>query len=293
MASVWHSHGNIEYLYAVLESEARTAAGAALGLDPGLGFIHNDAAARDSLACDLMEPVRPEIDAWVLDWITRDPLKREWFFEQRDGKCRLMGSFATRLAETAPMWARAVAPIAEWVARQLWTRRRDSRETGPATRLTQSRKREAKGIAWPRETKPVAQPYSVCQTCGKAIKTGRKFCSACAVPVATERILEVAEAGHTAGRAASQTTEAQARRASTQQRHALAKSAWVPSSQPAWLTVETYQRQILPRLTAFSNSTIASALSISKPYASAIRAGKRRAHPRHWQALARLVRIVG
>src|ERR1019366_1555371 len=38
----------LNYLYAVLESEARLAA-AALGLDPGLGFIHLDTPARDSL----------------------------------------------------------------------------------------------------------------------------------------------------------------------------------------------------------------------------------------------------
>ena len=69
----------LNYVYAVLESEARLAA-VALGLDPGLGFIHMDAPARDSLACDLMEPVRPEVDAWVLDWITREPLKRELAF---------------------------------------------------------------------------------------------------------------------------------------------------------------------------------------------------------------------
>jgi len=99
----------LNYLYSLLESEARLAA-AALGLDPGLGFIHLDTPARDSLACDLMEPIRPEIDAWVLGWITREPLRREWFFEQHDGTCRLMGSFAVRLSETAPTWGRAVAP---------------------------------------------------------------------------------------------------------------------------------------------------------------------------------------
>ena len=48
----------LNYLYAVLESEARLAA-AALGLDPGLGMVHVDTKARDSLACDLMEPIRP------------------------------------------------------------------------------------------------------------------------------------------------------------------------------------------------------------------------------------------
>ena len=75
----------LNYLYSVLESEARLAI-SALGLDPGLGFLHFDNPSRDSLACDLMEPVRPEIDAFVIDWITRETLKREWFFEQRNGK---------------------------------------------------------------------------------------------------------------------------------------------------------------------------------------------------------------
>ena len=66
----------LNYLYALLESEARLAA-AALGLDPGLGVLHVDTPARDSLALDLMEPVRPQVDAFVLDWITREPLRRE------------------------------------------------------------------------------------------------------------------------------------------------------------------------------------------------------------------------
>ena len=80
----------LNYLYCMLESEARLAA-AALGLDPGLGVLHVDTPARDSLACDLMEPVRSSVDSYLLDWIMRQPLKREWFFEQRDGNCRLDG----------------------------------------------------------------------------------------------------------------------------------------------------------------------------------------------------------
>jgi hypothetical protein len=73
----------LNYLYALLESEARLAA-AAVGLDPGLRFLHVDAGSRDSLACDLIKPVRPEVDAYVLDWLRREPLKREWFFELGD-----------------------------------------------------------------------------------------------------------------------------------------------------------------------------------------------------------------
>ena len=83
--------------------------------------MHADTTARDSLACDLMEPVRPQIDTFVLDWITRETLKREWFHEQPDGNCRLISTLAIRLAETAPTWGRAVAPFAEWIAQRLWT----------------------------------------------------------------------------------------------------------------------------------------------------------------------------
>ena len=48
----------LNYLYALLESEARLAL-ATLGLDPGIGILHNDTRTRDSLACDLMEPIQP------------------------------------------------------------------------------------------------------------------------------------------------------------------------------------------------------------------------------------------
>jgi CRISPR-associated endonuclease Cas1 len=61
----------LNYLYALLEAESRLAA-VALGLDPGLAFLHADTSSRDSLACDLMEPIRPEVDAYVLNWLRRD-----------------------------------------------------------------------------------------------------------------------------------------------------------------------------------------------------------------------------
>jgi CRISPR associated protein Cas1 len=135
----------LNYLYSLLESESRLAA-AALGLDPGLGVLHVDTKARDGLACDLMEPARPQVDAFLLDWIMKEPLKREWLFEQGDGNCRLMAPFTARLLETAPMWGRAIAPFAEWVTRALWSSSAKlARESAPPTRLTQRLKREAKG----------------------------------------------------------------------------------------------------------------------------------------------------
>jgi hypothetical protein len=138
----------LNYLYAILESEVRLGS-AILGLDPGLGMLHTDKPNRDSLACDLMEPIRPQIDAYVWDWITREYLKREWFFEQRNGNCRLMGPFAVQLAESTLTWGRAVAPIAEWVVRELWSTTSKPGQSVPAARLTQRHRREAKGRVLP------------------------------------------------------------------------------------------------------------------------------------------------
>ena len=54
------------YLFACAESEARLAL-LAQGLDPTLGVLHADQRNRDSLALDAMEPVRGDVDAFLLD----------------------------------------------------------------------------------------------------------------------------------------------------------------------------------------------------------------------------------
>jgi CRISPR-associated endonuclease Cas1 len=66
----------MNYTNAVAESECRLAA-SICGLDAGLGLIHTDTANRDSLALDLIEPIRPAIEAWLLDWLIREPLRRK------------------------------------------------------------------------------------------------------------------------------------------------------------------------------------------------------------------------
>jgi hypothetical protein len=70
-----------------------------------------------------MEVGRPHVDAFLLEWVMSQPLKREWFFEQRDGSCRLMAPFAVRLSESAPAWRQILAPTAEWVSLVLWSKR--------------------------------------------------------------------------------------------------------------------------------------------------------------------------
>jgi CRISPR-associated endonuclease Cas1 len=272
----------LNYLYSLLESECRLAA-AALGLDPGLGVLHLDTLARDSLACDLMEAIRPQVDAYLLDSITRGVLKREWFAERSNGNCRLASSLAIQLSETAPMWERAIAPIAEWVAQSFWTsprRRFATTETLP-TRLTQRQKIEAKGHTLKIGSLATTRIENVCQTCGRAIRGGISYCRDCAIEDATTRIAEVSRKG----RSVAHTPEAQAERAKTQRENALAQHAWdrmkASSGKLDW-------EQIRPALIHVSTSAIARQIDVSRGYATLIRAGRRRPHPRHWQALAEL-----
>jgi len=51
----------------------------ATGLDPFLGFFHEVAFGRESLACDLIEPVRPLVDAWVWEMFRSRTLRPEHF----------------------------------------------------------------------------------------------------------------------------------------------------------------------------------------------------------------------
>jgi hypothetical protein len=74
-------------------------------------------------------------------------------------------------------------------------------------------------------------------------------------------------------------------------RQVAARKAWQSSDQPDWLTEQVYLQRIQPRLCGLTNSTIASALFVSKPYAADIRAGRRGPHPRHWSALSELVGV--
>jgi CRISPR-associated endonuclease Cas1 len=276
----------LNYMYALLEAESRLAA-ASIGLDPGIGVLHVDTDARDSLACDLMEPARPHVDAYLLKWITEGPLRREWFFEERDGNCRLMGSFAMRLSEYLSTLSRVVAPIAESVSRMIWsTAKKPVRMMPPPTHLTQSHRRQAKGnLNQPVVDSP--RPPLLCRTCGASVTAGHRYCPSCAITVSTEALVKGAQKG----RLVSHSFEAQANRAEKAFRNKAERLAWQSSSQPAWLNERCYREKIQPRLAGLTVRIIASTLAVSIPYASNVRSGKRQPHPCRWQSLARLVGI--
>lgn len=283
----------LNLLYGVLESEARLSA-VAMGMDPAIGLLHVDTPSRDSLACDLMEVCRPRgVDAFVLNWLQTEPLRRSDFWEDRNGNCRITSSLAIELCETSDTWRRLVAPVAEYVAQELWSsvskqalKTKVARQL-IATRLTQHHKREAKSAPPLPSSIRAPRRDNLCRGCGKTIRDGRTNCGTCAVDDATENMLDAARIGRQTANA----PEAQAKRANTQRKNALAQHVWKPSDQPAWLTEKLYADRIQPLLAQVSASVIARRIAVSRWYAGRIREGYR-PHPRHWQALAELARIT-
>lgn len=277
----------LNFLYSILEAEARLAA-AAMGLDVGQGFLHLDAPHRDSLACDLMEVCRPKCDAFVLHWLQNEPLRKSDFWEDRNGNCRIASSLAIKLCETADTWRRLMAPVAEYVAQEIWSSipRPASTPHRIATRLTQRTKRAVKGSDVPSVKAP--KPERVCRGCGAATRRGR-HCPKCGREVSREKLIELAKMGRMAAR----NPESRRKHSETQRRHEAAKRAWRSSPKPAWPDEETYREKIQPKLAGVPISTLAATLGVSEPYAAYIRAGRYRPHPRHWQVLAELVGASG
>jgi CRISPR-associated endonuclease Cas1 len=277
----------MNYAYALLEAEAGLAA-RAVGMDASMGIFHVDQSNRDSLACDLMEPVRPQVDAYLLDWITTQPLKREWFFEQPNGNARLMSSLTERLSETAPTWARAVAPVAEWVAQALWSSAGKSARTGPnlPTPLTQRHRTEGRGKKFQVRTNPISRVEKVCEVCG-AEGMKNRYCKSCAVEVSRENMAQVAIIGHSHPK----TQRVKNRIAERISDHAVANTWWDLKNLPNWLTEECYVQRIQPLLRGKRVREIADAMRVSQPYAAFIRSGRRRPHARHWQTLAELAGV--
>jgi len=71
----------------MLHFDAVRAAHAA-GLDPLLGFYHRPAFGRESLACDLIEVLRPHADAWVWQQFRSRALRND-HFSLHNGACVL------------------------------------------------------------------------------------------------------------------------------------------------------------------------------------------------------------
>jgi hypothetical protein len=276
--------GILGYLYALAEAEALLAC-QAVGVDSGVGLIHSDIKGRQSLALDLIEPVRPQVDAFALDLLERRTFRKVEFTETTDGHCRLKAPLTHELAETVPRWAQAVAPIAERVAHTLGQAM--AGKYVAVTPLTGTKHRNAQAIVKARKsaTSSAAKSTSArqrasgspiaawnCPDCGGQVTNRRHVrCDQC---IAADR---------------RQTPTLRATRAAAISRRRQAEAVWREASSGVSSDPEEFAQTVIPALQSVKLSVVMSACGVSKSTASSWRSGKTRPHPSHWAALATLV----
>jgi CRISPR-associated endonuclease Cas1 len=287
----------LNYLYGILEAETRIAC-LTLGLDPGMGVLHADQRSRDSLALDLMEPVRPRVDQLVLGIVERQIFTGKDFFETAQGNCRLMPSLAKPLAEYGPTISRWVAPYAEHAARAFGrsSASLDRREQAVATPLTQANRSAGRvkiriGDRTERP-KPSSPLSNACKGCGFVLDDSKRiWCDTCYVehrPEKDRANISAALAAKAKMRADGQDPAhggavAEKRRATHLEQMRL-NAEWEASNHPTKSNVE-YHEQILPLLAHVAVREIAKLMNVSRGYAAMVKRGDRTPHRRHWNAL--------
>lgn len=90
----------LNYAYAVLEAHVRLEV-LARGYDPSLGFLHSGYRGALALVHDLMEPLRPVVDAAILRFALAETFTGADFMLRPDGICRLNPQLARRVAQIA------------------------------------------------------------------------------------------------------------------------------------------------------------------------------------------------
>jgi hypothetical protein len=282
----------LNYLYAILESESRLAA-LSVGCDPALGVIHVDAPSRDSLACDLMEPVRPQVDLAVLELLERNTFARTDFFETRDGNCRLMPEIARPLARSALQWGRAVAPIAERVGGAFRHLRKDERSAdGAPTRF----RTPLTGANRSRRFMPSNRPVVLndeslpnrCRDCGADLgRRTRTYCDSC-LPLAARRAsakgVIVQRDLRSVGADGRSSESARAKHRSNATRQAEARQRW-EASQATIPSRAAYARDIAPLLRGVPSDVLGAATGLSRQFCRKVKQGEATPHVRHWSAL--------
>ncbi len=112
--------------YTLLHFEAVRAAHGA-GLDPLLGFYHEPAYGRESLACDLIEPLRPRLDGWV--WgLFRERRLREHDFVEDKGACLLAKESRQTFYAGYEYW---VPPLRRYLRRECYRLANELNERAP------------------------------------------------------------------------------------------------------------------------------------------------------------------
>lgn len=283
----------LNYGYALAEAEC-TIALRTLGLDPGMGVLHADKRARDSLALDLIEPARPVVDDLILQLLERRVFTSNDFVEDGRGGCRLTPILASELAGLMPEIARVVSAHAELLlAIFTGSGGGDFRARTP---LTGANWHAAAGRSTRTSEVHLTAP-TACVICGVLLnRPGRKHCTPCwehrrkdlATARTVARTAKLAEL-RGEGRDPRGTARAATTRSATIKRIRAEQRAWTPTQEEKALDETWYDTVIAPGLSTLTNRAIQDTLGVSDGGASKIRRGIYRPHQRHWLALRDLL----
>lgn len=269
-------------LYALLEAES-TIALTAVGLDPGIGILHADHRSRDSLALDLMEAVRPTVDRYLLDLLSKNSFAATDFAETSAGQCRIMPSLARRLAEAALTWAGEVAPHAEQIARALAV---NVGITPPPTALTGQSRRLSSPYRGRSFQAPPPPTLRTCHDCGVPLSGHAKRCRSCHQTANSQRLrtqqAEEVTRRRVTGEHPSQRPGVRAQIAEAQRAQWAARQG--ASSGGFTGTPSEFSRLILPRISGLAPRQLARETGLSPGYCAQVRDGNRVPHVRHWAA---------
>ena len=280
----------LNYLYALLESEV-VLASRIVGLDPGLGIFHVDTPHRSSFASDVMEPLRPEVDRYLLGLLTSRVFGARDFFETRTGVCRVVSPLTQELADTIRHWERFALPLAQEVAGLLVggsDRARAYRRPRKASAPLAAEKRS------PTTTTPrVRTPRPRCAVCGKPVRRrADRTCSAecerlarvAAGHTGGTRLKEIQQALRAEGRDPAATPEARAKLRASNARRQAERRAW-ELEHPGRPDPEVYHRDVFPAVQKMSLRGMRRATGLSLAHCARIRRGDLVPHPRWWEAL--------
>lgn len=290
------------YLFACCESEARLAL-LAHGCDPAMGVLYADQRNRDSLALDAMEPVRADVDAFLLDLLEDRVFTARDFGELPNGICRIAAPLTHEFALTLPHWRECLRPIAANLAqrfREPFGRSRTKPRPDKSALLATPRKRsQPRPYATRKWRAPTveAQPSSpiACAMCGgPVLKRRRRHCDACmpkarrdhglrAMAAARKALAAQAAAGNDPRRSAAVNRKRSEAVSEGHRRNRGWAREHLEQRDEAW-----FKHEIAPKLDAFTLAEIAAATGLSLAACSRIRAGAKVPHARHWAALRKL-----
>ncbi len=258
-----------------------------------------------------MEPVRPHVDAYLLNLARTRTFSTRDFAEARDGGCRLSSALTHELAATMPTWANLLAPHVDAMAKYVGRIARSGAfavypiDAGPK-KSVRPKPRDSKpqkpivnkGAPKKLSTVPMSALHNACRECGAPLRIRKRiYCDVCGPVILAAKRNESKQRFTAAGwakvaemRAAgldpTNTDAAQKRRSQSAMTRRRAALAW---KDDGTLRNVDFTRDILPGLQVVLVRVIAEAMSSSLSHGSKVRSGRLVPHRWHWPRLLELL----